>query len=130
MATFNPMAFKAQGQMKPTLMGGIGQGGLADTFASVFGMTWRETPVKGTFALWADGVQFTCRVMGNGGLDIGMYEYCTPKEFKAAFEAKCLEAPIYFQWTAEGTKTKYPYIFMIKKLQEINLWSALSGAKV
>ena len=101
----------------PPLMGGIGAGGMADEFAARFGQTWRRTPVKGTWALMSHSIQFTCRWMPDRGLDIGMYQYSTPEEFKSAFEAKRLEDPIWFQWEMNSPH-KYPYLAVREKLMQ------------
>lgn len=101
----------------PPLMGGRGAGGLADEFATRFGQTWRRTPVKGTWVLMSHSIQFTCRRLADGGLDIGLYQYDTAEEFKAAFEANRLEDPIWFQWEMNSPH-KYPYLAMREKLMQ------------
>lgn len=103
----------------PALMGGLGQGGPADAFAARFGTSWRRTPVKGTWALFSDGVQFTVRVYPDGELDIAMYSYATVKEFKSAFEtASTLSPDCFFQFPGTS-KCKYPYLLMLEKMAEL-----------
>lgn len=101
----------------PPLIGGLGAGGLADEFAARFGATWQRTHVKGTWAVWSNSVQFTCRWLPNGKLDIGMYQYRTPKDFKVAFESNQLEDPIWFQWEMNAPY-KHPYLAMREKLMQ------------
>lgn len=104
-------------EVTPPLMGSLGAGGMADEFAARFGSRWQRTPVKGTWAVWSQGVQFTCRWLPDGKLDIGMYLYSTPKEFKKAFETKTLEDPVWFQWE-QNAPFKHPYLVMRQKMLE------------
>lgn len=113
-----PTAGNEACDITPPLLGSLGAGGLADEFAKRFGTRWIKTPVKGTWAVWSDNVQFTCRWFTDGRLDIGIYQYPTPKDFKKAFEANQLEEAIFFQWEA-NKPFKHPYLAMREKLSQI-----------
>lgn len=67
--------------MAPTLVGGLGQGGSMDIFATKFGNTWKKTSVKGVFFIAIDGCQFTLR-----GDDCAWYDFETVAEFKRVFD--------------------------------------------
>lgn len=104
----------------PVLMGGIGNGGLADKFASRFGTSWNRTPVKGVYAIWSDGAQFTCREEPNGNLDIRLHQYATPKDFKKAFEQGPFSEGVKITWEMGGMY-KYPYLPCWEALVKLGL---------
>ena len=101
--------------VKPELIGGIGQGGAVDDLVKRFGNSWRKTPIKGTWCLESPGMQFTIRSYGSEW-DIAFYDYETVAEFRKAFESKEMHFnAIYFQTTSGD---KYTGVAILRFLKE------------
>ena len=97
----------------PTLIGGIGQGGMTDRFVEKFGSKWRKTPIQGVWFIAADGCQFTLR-----GTDCAWYDFATVAEFKHIFDnekAVLAGNAQYFQLSPEA---KYSAIDIINFLDK------------
>jgi len=111
--------------VKPTLIGGVGQGGDTGKFVEMFGTAWKKTPKKGVWFIGTSGIQFTMMEIGGGyGMDFAFYDYATVEEFKKDFDdGEHGNNAIYFQLKNTEVDYKYPAIRIIKFLRDQGLWS-------
>ena len=103
-------------QLRPRLIGGVGQGGNTEALVNRFGTMWRKTPSEDVWCLESPGLQFTIVALSNGRWDIAAYNYDTIAEFRSDFEKRLHVAnAVYFQ-TQPGDK--YTGVAIIRYMQE------------
>ena len=86
----------------PELVPAVDRDADAQALVERFGVSWRKTPVKGTWCITSPGLQFTIRELPDGQFDIAAYPYETVAEFRKAFEENIAGGnAVYFQ-TAEN----------------------------
>lgn len=101
--------------IKPTLVGGVGQGGPIDELVRRFGDHWKKTPAIFCWCLESPGLQFTIIPLSDQW-DIAAYPYETVAEFRKAFEDKTHVAnAVYFQTIPTD---KYTGLAVIRYMQQ------------
>lgn len=101
----------------PGLVGGLGQGGLMDQFATEFGNRWKKTPIKGTYFIAgrSKNIQFTTRwISPRHGWEVAYYDFKDEDDFKDVFvnhkEALAGNAEYFFM----DEKNKYSALDLIQ----------------